>query len=212
MTEDRIRSKLYVVVEAGPAAADRLSAALAANDVASVLIRPAPGAALDASSAQPLVKIAQGAGAAALLADNAELVRVVKADGVHLSPSGDPAGDYEEAREILGNRYIVGADTGGSRDDAMTLAEIGADYVAFSAADEGGAEWRDELAGWWAEIFEVPCVALDVTTADEAIRLQSANADFIGITLPGSQPPAAAAELVKAVHAALATAYAEAQA
>lgn len=200
-----------MVVDAGPTAADRLSAALAAGNIASVLICASAGGSLSAQAAQPLVKLAQDAGAAALLADDASLVRVLKADGVHLFPSTDPAAAYEEARGILGERYIVGADAGGSRDDAMTLAEIGADYIAFSSAGEDGAAWRDELTAWWAEIFEIPCVALDVSTADEAIRLQSVNADFIGLTLPASEPPAAAAERVASLRAALAAAYAEVQ-
>ena len=71
-------SQLYVVVEAGDAAPERLSAALGAAPIASVLIVPATGGALDAGSAQPLVEMAQKANAAALLADDA-------AAGAHLA-------------------------------------------------------------------------------------------------------------------------------
>ena len=210
MADERFESKIYVAVDAGPAAADRLAAALAAADIASVLIRPAAGQALDVAAARPLVELAQKAGAAALIADDAELARTLRADGVHLSAGGDPAEAYETARGILGGRYIVGADTGGSRDDAMTLAEIGADYVAFApkAAD---TSLRDELCEWWAEIFEVPCVALDVATADEAASLQAVRCDFVGITLPASAPAAESRDLVLAVRGALARGLAEAE-
>lgn len=211
VSDERIKSRLYVVVEAGQAAGDRLAAALAAADVASVLICPPPAGKLDAANARGLVELAQKAGAAALLADDAELARTLRADGVHLSASEDPASAYEAARSILGGRYIVGADTGGSRDDAMTLAEIGADYIAFrSDGDAEASARRDELAAWWAEIFEVPCVALDVASADEAAHLQAARCDFVGLALPASEPPAASRDFVAAVHAGLAAQFAEA--
>ena len=93
---------LYVVVEAGPGAAERLGAALAAVQIASVLITPAGDAVLDAASAKPLVELVQRAGAAALIADDAGLARALRADGVHLGISMDPAGTYAEARRILG--------------------------------------------------------------------------------------------------------------
>ena len=197
--EDRIKSKLYVVVETAAAAPERLLAALAAADIAAVLIRPAPGSALSAGLVQPLVKAAQDKGAAALLENDAELVRVVKADGVHLGPRETIVADFEEARSILGNRYIAGADAGSVRDDAMTLAELGADYIAFSVEGAGSMDERSERAAWWAEIFQVPCVALDVSEAVDAVALQHANVDFLGLTLPGTEAPAAAAERVKAI-------------
>ena len=91
----------------------------------------------------------------------------------------------------------------------MTLAEIGADYVAFGPID-GDADARDELCQWWAEIFEVPCVALAVESAQAAVALQAARCDFVGLTLPTSAPPADARDLVHRVRAALQHALAEA--
>jgi thiamine-phosphate pyrophosphorylase len=201
-------SKLYVVVEAGDAASERLSAALGAAAIASVLIVPATGAALDPGSAQPLVEMAQKANAAALLAGDAQLARTLRADGVHLNVTKDLVGAYEAARAILGNRGIVGVDVGISRHDAMSLAEAGADYIAFGAPphlkdrDKGRAR-RDELIAWWGEIFEVPCVTLDVETREEAEALSRAGADFIGIRLAADATPAAARDFVAGIAAAL---------
>lgn len=202
VADERIKSKLFVVVEAGPAAVDRLAAALGAGDVASVLIAPASGGGLDVAAARPLVEMAQKAGAAALIAGDAELARTLRADGVHLAASADPTEAYETARAVLGGRFIVGADTGGSRDDAMTLAEIGADYVAFAPIDSDTSA-RDELCEWWAEIFEIPCVALEVASVEEAVALQGARCDFIGLHLPSAAPPADAQALVSATREAL---------
>ena len=126
-------TQLYAVIEAGEAALDRLAAALSAAEIASLLIAPPPGGTLDAAAARPLVEAAQRQGVAALIADDARLARTLRADGVHLGIAKDPAGAYAEARSILGQGGIVGVDPGISRHDAMTLAEDGADYIAFGA-------------------------------------------------------------------------------
>jgi thiamine-phosphate pyrophosphorylase len=201
-------SQLYAVVEAGEDALARLQVALDAAPIASVLIRSAAGASLDAGSAKPLIDLAQKGNAAALLAGDAQLARTLRADGVHLDAGKDLAAAYEDARGILGDRGIVGVDVGISRHDAMTLAEAGADYIAFGAPahlndrDKGRVR-RDELVAWWAEIFEVPCVAFDVETGEEAERLTRAGAEFVAVELPAGATVSATRNLVAGIAAAL---------
>ena len=90
----------------------------------------------------------------------------------------------------------------------MTLADAGADYIAFGAPahlkdrDKARAR-RDEFVAWWAEIFEVPCVAFDVETLEEADALSQAGADFIGIRLSAAATPAATRDFVAAIATAL---------
>jgi thiamine-phosphate pyrophosphorylase len=207
VTDAEPACRLYAVVEAGDGAAPRLSAALQAADLASVLIVPGAGSRLEAKDARPLVELAQSADVAALVVSDASLARALRADGVHLESTPDIVDAYETARGILSARGIVGIDPGISRDDAMTLAEAGADYVAFGAPahlndrDKGRAR-RDELVAWWGEIFQVPCVAFDVETAEEAARLARAGADFVAVRL-GSESPSAAGERVAAIAEAL---------
>ena len=190
---------LYVVVEAGPGAAERLGAALAAVQIASVLITPAADAVLDAASAKPLVELAQRAGAAALIADDAGLARGIARRRRASRHLHGPGRHLCRGAPHLGPRGIVGVDAGISRDDAMTLAEAGAEYVAFGAPldlsdlDKARAR-RADLIAWWAEIFEVPCVAFDVESAEAAEALARAGADFVRRDCcrpPSRRPPRA---------------------
>lgn len=183
-------SKLYLVIEAGPAAADRLAAALAIARPSSLLVVPGEGKALDADAVLPLIKLGQDAGAAVLIADDSGLARVTKADGAHLTWSKDVTARAEEAREILGNRFILGVDVGRSRHDAMALGEAGVDYIAFGIPEtvesrEAASERRLDLVEWWSEIFEVPCVAFDVNDLEDAAELADCGADFVALRLPG---------------------------
>jgi thiamine-phosphate pyrophosphorylase len=182
------QTKLCLVAETGlePAA---VAALLVAVEAAVLLVAPGAEMPLDARSARPLVELAQAKGIAALVMADAALARTLRADGVHLPWSKDVVERYGEARDILGGRYIVGADAGRSRDDAMTLGEAGADYVGFGIPAhvedrESARARRLELVGWWSEIFEVPCVAFDVETAEEAARLAAAGADFVALRAP----------------------------
>ena len=192
---------LYVVVEAGAGAEERLAAALAAVGPAAVLLAPGPGQRLSAAEAKPLVERAKGANVTVLVLDDVELARAVGADGVHLPARDEPQPSYKAAREALGKDGVVGVDAGISRHAAMVLAEAGADYVGFGAParlkdrDKGRLR-RREMVSWWAPIFEVPCVAFDVETRDEAGELAAAGADFVAVTLPAGLSADAARELL----------------
>ena len=183
-----VRSRLYIVAEAGTAPRD-VSAVLEAIEAAALLIAPGAGKPLDARNTHPLVELAQAKGVAALIESDAGLARTLRADGVHLPWSKDIVARYGEARDIVGGRFIVGADAGRFRDDAMALGEAGADYVSFGIPQH--VEDRDtacgrrlDLIGWWSEIFEVPCVAFDVARIEDAALLARAGADFVALAMP----------------------------
>ena len=201
--------KLFLVVEMGPGAEAAIDAALSAAPFASVLLIPPAGEHLKPQPLKAAVEAVQRRNIAALVADDADLARVVRADGVHLTWAKDQPQRYRDTREILGGRAILGADAGRSRDDAMTLGEDGADYVAFGipahVEDRETAFGRQcELLSWWAEIFEIPCVALDATTPESAQELAASRADFVAVTIPADLSPSEAAARVAAFASAIA--------
>ncbi|MBA4173537.1 MAG: thiamine phosphate synthase [Hyphomicrobium sp.] len=161
----------------------------------------------------PLVQLAQKQGIAVLVEGDARLARTVKADGMHIPASNDPLSAFEEAREILGARAIVGVDAGRSRHDAMSLGEAGADYIGFglparakqTAADvDDDKAFRLDLVQWWSEIFEIPCVAFDIDKTDDAAELADARADFVAVRLPASIDAADAERWLQGFNGALA--------
>ena len=91
----------------------------------------------------------------------------------------------------------------------MVLAEAGADYVGFGAPphlkDRDKARVRrEELIAWWAPIFEVPCVAFDVETGEEAAQLAAAGADFFAVALTADLTAKAARSAARGWPAAIA--------
>lgn len=210
---------LYLILEFGAhdaaGASAQLAAAISATPVASVLLRGAGGTPLDASAAKTVTTAAQKLGVAVLVEGDANLARMIKADGIHVRWSKDPLKAYNEAREILGAHAMIGVDVGRSRDDAMAIGEEGADYVAFGiparVEDRAKAETRQlELVEWWSEIFVVPCVAFDVATNGQASDLANSGAEFVTVVVTPEMSAADAARHVAEIAALVAPAEATA--
>lgn len=182
--EPRPQPRLYLVtpqIADATAFSPQLAAALAAGDVAAVLLRLADG---DERSLinriKALCPIAQDCGAALLLDGHVDLVARGGADGAHLT--GIDA--FKDALEQLKPDRIAGVGGLASRHDAMVAAEAGADYVMFGEPDASGArpsfEAIEERIDWWAEVFESPCVGY-AAAPDEVSALVKAGADFVAL-------------------------------
>ena len=202
------QTRLYLMLAAGEGAEARLRSALSAAPFDAVMISPPAGSQRATAPLEALVALAQSNNAAALIAGDPALARATRADGVHLSWSDDLEDRYDAARKSLGPREIVGVDASGSRHVAMTLAEAGADYIAFTksepaAEDETAIDGQHVLVQWWAEVFEVPCVALGVRTAEQATALASSGADYVGIEAEAGLSLEAMASRARAVAAAV---------
>ncbi|MCW5693198.1 MAG: thiamine phosphate synthase [Pseudolabrys sp.] len=182
--EPRPQPRLYLVTPALTDAASfipALTAALAAGDIAAVLVRLAEAdERTQINRVKALTAAVQGAGAALLVEGHPGLVARSGADGAHIA--GIDA--VTDALEALKPDWIVGGEGLSSRHDAMTAAEAGCDYVMFGEIDVDNRrapfDAIRERVSWWAEVFEAPCVAYAVS-ADEIAPLVEAGADFIAV-------------------------------
>jgi thiamine-phosphate pyrophosphorylase len=179
MAEPKHRCRLYFQIPApAPATLNaQLADAMAGTDAACVLLCREESA-FDDVQASSLIDVVQARGVACLVEQDAGLAERLGADGVHIAAD---AAVYAETRKLLGESASIGAFCGMNRHDAMRLAELGADYVAFGGPD-GTIDAIDQYAdliAWWSEIFVVPCVAWNVDNADHAARLASLGADFV---------------------------------
>jgi thiamine-phosphate pyrophosphorylase len=164
-----------------PAAVAGLADAMSGADVAAVLLRLVDA---DERSLINLVKkiapVVQDRDAALLLAGRDDIVARSGADGAHL-------GNLDALRDAMPRlkpKNIAGVGGLHSRHDAMTAGEAGADYVMFGDPDEDGNRAAFDAildrVGWWAEVFEVPCVAY-AARLDEIDALAAAGADFVAV-------------------------------
>ncbi len=178
---------------------DHLAAALDAGDVAAVQLRlkDAPEAEI-ARWAEKLRKIVQSRGVAFLLNDRPELAVKLGFDGAHIGQTDMPA---PQARKILGD-FTLGVTCHNSRHLAMQAGEDGADYVAFGAFFPTATKTPPEMAEietlrLWAEIMEIPCVAIGGITASNCAPLVQAGAEFLAVVGAVWSHPAGAAAGVR---------------
>lgn len=169
-----------VVADAAPFAG-ALTEALDAGDVAAVVLRLAPGderALINRIKA--LAPACRQRDVALLVEGHPDLVARGGADGAHVSGI-DAFGD---ALEGLKPERIVGCGGLLTRHDAMLAAERGADYVMFGEPDAHNMRPAfaliEERVGWWADVFEAPCVGY-AGSREEIAALVAAGADFVAL-------------------------------
>jgi thiamine-phosphate pyrophosphorylase len=186
-----------VVDDPAPLAAS-LPSLLAAADIAAVLVRLQPADPRSMiSRVKALAPAIQNAGAALLLDGQVEIVARAGADGAHVTGLKL----LEDALPTLKPDRIAGIGGLTTRHDSMTAGELGADYVLFGEPDRDGkrpsADAIAERLGWWAELFEPPCVGY-AASPDEAYGFARAGADFVLVSnLVWADPRGAAAALAE---------------
>jgi thiamine-phosphate pyrophosphorylase len=200
--------RLYLITPqiADPVAfAPRLDEALAAGNVAAVLLRLAPADEHTLlSRIKALAPAVQRRDVALILDGHPELAARAGADGAHLF--GVEA--FAAALALLKPDRIAGAGSLQSRHDAMLAAETGADYVMFGEPGHFAPQDRrrapfDEIVErltWWADLFEVPCVGY-AASLDEVSALVQTKADFIALgEWVWNEPQGAAATIAAAAQ------------
>ena len=176
ITPPRLELKLFAV---------ELERALEAGDVACLQLRLKEVGDDDIRRAvAKLMPLAQARNVAFILNDRPDLARELGCDGVHVGQDDTPYGD---ARKIVGTDKVVGVTCHNSRHLALEAAEAAADYVAFGAffpttTKQSKTTAHLEIIEWWAEIMEVPCVAIGGITVENAAPLIEAGADFLAVS------------------------------
>jgi len=188
--------------------ADQLAAALDAGDVAAVQLRlkDAPDANV-VRAIERLRPVVQSRDVAFLINDRPDLAKQHGCDGAHVGQTDMKA---LTARKILGD-LMLGVTCHGSRHLAMQAGEDGADYVAFGAFFPSQTKTPPAMAdiatlAWWAEVMEVPCVAIGGITAENCGPLVRAGADFLAVVGAVWGHPQGPAAGVKAMVRAIAEA------
>ncbi|MEM8744090.1 MAG: thiamine phosphate synthase [Pseudomonadota bacterium] len=184
MAENRTRNgcELYLIVPPDMThdMAVDVAEAGSAGAVACALLQSEPDGRIKRDHAEMLLRRTRSAGLPVVFERDIEAAVALAADGVHIPADEDL---YHDARQRLGEDAIVGAECGLSRHDALTLGEIGADYVAFKGPSKDAANsvemGLEELIQWWSETVIVPCVAWDTANGGTERRLADAGADFI---------------------------------
>lgn len=182
--DQRPAPRLYLItppIADASAFAGDLTAALAAADVAAVLLRLADAGERELiNCAKSLAPIAQARDTALILDGHTEFVARAGADGAHFLDIDA----FSAALPTLKPERIVGAGGLTTRHDAMLAAESGADYVMFGEPDANGQRPAfaaiEERLAWWAEVFEAPCVGY-AAQFDEIAPLVAAGADFVAL-------------------------------
>jgi len=200
------RPRLYLVTPAigDPAAfAGPLEHSLGAADIAAVLLRLAEAGERTLTERTKQIAAAVQPRDVALVVDNRpEIVARAGADGAHLSG----VDKFAAALALLKPERIAGAGGLRSRHDAMLAGEAGADYVMFGEPDRNGRrpsfEELQERLTWWADLFEIPCVAC-AAGKEEVAPLVRTGADFIALGDWIWSAPEGAAKAVAAASASL---------
>jgi thiamine-phosphate pyrophosphorylase len=206
---DACRLYLLTPPALGPGFEQDLVAALDAGDVACLQVRVKDaGDAEVFALARGLKGVCAPRGVAVVVNDRPDLARTAGVDGVHI---GQQDASVAEARAMLGEDAIVGVTCHNFRHLAVTAADQGADYVAFgaffdTATKTAKARAEVDLIQWWADLMQVPCVAIGGITASNCAPLVRAGADFLAVSGAVWNHPGGPAAAVEELNAAIARA------
>ena len=136
-------------------------------------------------------RLCKEVGATFIIDDHVELVKRIKADGVHLGKKDMP---IVEARKILGNDFIIGG-TANTFEDVRAHYEAGANYIGcgpfrFTTTKKGlspilGLEGYISICSQMkAEGIDLPIVAIGGITAEDIPMIMQTG--VTGIALSGA--------------------------
>lgn len=185
--------------------ADQLRAALDGGPIACFQLWQ-PDASDDdiARLADILKPILDAAETAFVLNGNPALAKTLGLDGVHFDAASPK--DIKQAKQTLGGDSIVGVSCYASRHLAMEAAEAGADYVSFGPVFD--TETKQLAADpdaltcltWWAEMMEVPCVAVGGITPETLPPVLQSGCEFLCVVSAIWNAPEGPEAAMRAFH------------
>jgi thiamine-phosphate pyrophosphorylase len=176
---------LIAAADAEPGSFPRALEQVLTSSTASALLLPRGNRSDNAYKdfVKAVVPVAQVAGCAVLIEGEPGLVRTLGADGLHVAAGADAVKDAVAA---LKPTLIVGAGEIHSRHDAMTMAELGADYILFGPLSGSISDAEREMARWWAETMEIPSVLSDPQADGQ--NYDAEGCEFIGLAVARLEP------------------------
>lgn len=171
------KCRLFLVAPASGTAdllADCLAAAVAAGDVASLLITDQGEPGLMEQIARRLLPLAQAGDAAVLIENDYKLAQALGADGLEIDADVQVLKNH---RAAAGADLAIGVNCGNDRHLAMEMAEAGADYVRISPFAAGPGD--EPLIAWWSQLFEIPSVTDEALTSEQITEAVQLGADFV---------------------------------
>lgn len=177
------RCRVVLIVPERDAGTAAMHDALSGGDVASVIL---PQYGLGDSQFQEraagLCPVVQEAGAAFIIAGDTRIAGRIGADGIHLETG---RAGVEDAVAAAKGRMIVGAGGAKTRHEALQLGEAQPDYLFFG---KFGFDTRAEphprnlaLAQWWAQMVEIPCIAMAGNEIASTIAVAQTGAEFVAL-------------------------------
>jgi len=135
--------------------------------------------------------------------DRIDIAQIVNADGVHL---GQEDVDIESAREILGEKIIIGLSTH-KPDDAKKAVEKGADYIGVGPVFKTPTKPQKDPVGleyvkWAAENTDIPFFAIGSIDSNNVAEVKEAGAKRVAVIrsiMYADNPEKAASEFRKAL-------------
>lgn len=160
-----------------------LRTALESADVASVILAAARGQERESvRRAEKLVRVAQQADVAALIANHTGLAGRCAADGILLAP---PDSGYRDIVPRFSRQMIVGLGGAMTRHRALELGEAEPDFLFFGKI--GGDIRPDphpknlELAAWWSELVEIPGIVMGGNSIESIVACAQSGAEFAAL-------------------------------
>ena len=196
---DRCRIVLVLPEELEPGlAAGALADAFRGGDVASVILPPhAMGERAYGDHLKALVPLIQAQGVAAIAVRDLRMANRMGLDGVHVGPDLE---ELDDAMERAGSKLSVGVETPLSRDRALEIGEREPDYVMMGRiggdTHEAPHDKALDLAEWWADMIEIPAIAMAGTDLDGTLDCAATGAEFVGLSRAIFADPTRTREMV----------------